>query len=158
MPKHRCNIWDTNEVISASVGTTAATNSTIPSSVTATPGDIALGALIEDLRLSRRRGRLFAARFCAGLAALDLPAAFLDEVDLFEAVRATPSPFVLMRFRCCSSKRAPARNATQVLVNGSVCMAKLDIQQVHHRHGTGFRALPKQGQQSVSGGLLELLT
>ena len=37
MPKHRCNIWDTNEVISASVGTTAATNSTIPSSVTATP-------------------------------------------------------------------------------------------------------------------------
>ena len=77
---------------------------------------------------------------------------------MFEAVRATPSPFVLKRFSSCASKRAPARNATQVLVNRFLCAAMLDVQQVHHRHGTGFRALPKQGQQSVSGGLLELLT
>lgn len=77
---------------------------------------------------------------------------------MFDAVRATPSPFVLQRFSSCASKRAPARNATQVLVNRFLCAAMLDVQQVHHRHGTGFRALPKQGKQSIAGGLLELLT
>ena len=43
-------------------------------------------------------------------------------------------------------------------MNRFLCAAMLDVQQVHHCHGTGFRALPKQGQQSVSGGPLELLT
>ena len=65
MPKHRCNSWDTNEVMSASVGTTAATNSTILQRH-GNAGDIALGALIEDLRLSRHRGRLFGSTLLRG--------------------------------------------------------------------------------------------
>ena len=35
--------------------------------------------------------------------------------------------------------------------------AVLDVQQVHHRHGTGLRAFPKQGQERIAGGFFQLL-
>ena len=92
-----------------------------------------LRALVQDLRLSRRRGRQLGStrlRGACGFGFAGVP--LFDEVALFEAVLGPPSPFVLKRFSRCASKRAPARSATQVLVNRFLCAAMLDLQQVHH--------------------------
>ena len=49
-PKHRCSACDTIDVTTASVGTTAATNSTMPSSATTTP------VMSRFVRSSKMRG------------------------------------------------------------------------------------------------------